>query len=64
MDGYGALSRSSKFIQTYHNMNTIFQTTGGEKPSLNGNIEIPNKTLANIKIELLMKSIQKNTFGK
>ena len=40
-------------------MNTIVQTTGGDASSLNGKIEIPNKTPANIKIALILKSSHK-----
>ena len=40
-------------------MNIIVQNTGGYASSINGNSERPNKTLANITIALLMKSIHK-----
>ena len=49
-----ALARFSEFKKTCHNMNIIVQTTGGDASSLNGKIEIPNKTLANITIALLL----------
>ena len=40
-------------------MNIIVQTTGGDESSLNGKIESPNKTLANITRALLLNSIHK-----
>ena len=52
-DGY--LSRSSEFMSTCHNMNTIVQTTGRYASSINDKIESPNKTLANIMRALLLK---------
>ena len=57
VDEDGALERSSEFMNTYHNMNIILQTTGGDASSLNGKSEIPNKTLANITRYLLLNSI-------
>ena len=54
-----APSRSSEFMRTCHNMNIIVQTTGGYTSSLNGKSESPNKTLANIKRSLLLKSSHK-----
>ena len=54
VDEDGALARSSEFMRTCHNMNIIFQTTGGYASSLNGKIESPNKTTANITRALLM----------
>ena len=58
-DEDGALARSSKFMKTCHNMNIIVQTIGIYASSLNSKIEIPNKTLANIKRALLLKSSHK-----
>ena len=59
VDEYGALARSSEFMKTCHNMKIIVQTIGGYASSLNGEIEIPNKTLANITRALLLKSSHK-----
>ena len=57
VDEYGAPARPSEFMRIYHNMNIIVQSTGGDAYSLNGEIEIPNKTLNNIAKYLLMNSI-------
>ena len=46
-------------MKTYHNMNIIVETTGGDKYSLNDKIEIPNETLANITRALLLNSSKK-----
>ena len=54
VDKHGALARSSEFMKKYHNINIIVQTTGGYASSINGKIEIPNKTLANITRALLL----------
>ena len=54
-----ALARSCKFMKTCHNMNIIVQTTRGDASSLSGKSEIPNKTLDNIKIALLLNSSYK-----
>ena len=54
-----ALARSSELIKTCHNMNIIVQTTGGDASSLNGKIESPNKTLANITRALKLNSSHK-----
>ena len=62
VDKDGALARSSEFTKTCHNMNIIVQTTGRYAPPLNGKREIPNKTLANIKIYLLLNSSHKKEF--
>ena len=59
VDEDGALARSSEFMRTCHNMNIIVQTTGGDASSLNGKLESPNKTLANIKRALLLNSSHK-----
>ena len=59
VDENGALSRSSEFMKTSHNMNIIVQTTGEYASSLNGKSENPTKTLANIKRALLLKSSHK-----
>ena len=48
VDEYGALERYYEFIKTRNNTNIIVQTTGGDASSLNGIIEIPNRTLDNI----------------
>ena len=50
----GALARSSEFMKTCNNKNTIVQTTGGDASALNGKTESPNKTLDNIKRSLLL----------
>ena len=59
VDEDGTLKISYELMKTCHNMNTIVQTTGGYESSLNGKNEIPNKTLANIKRDLLLKSSNK-----
>ena len=46
-------------MKTFHTMNIIVQTTGGDASSLNGKGESPNKTLANITRALLLNSSQK-----
>ena len=50
----GALEKSSESMETCRNMNVTLQNTGGDVSSLNGKNEIPNKTLANNKISLLL----------
>ena len=55
-DEDGALSRSSEFMKTCHNMNTIVQTAGLYVSSINGKIEIHNKTLANITRDIILNS--------
>ena len=40
-------------------MNIVVKTTGGDASYLNGKSEIPNKTLANITIALLLNSSHK-----
>ena len=55
-DEYEALTRSSEFMTTCHNINITVQTTGGDASSLNGEGEIPNITLANITRALLLNS--------
>ena len=62
VDEDGSLAIYFGFMRTYHNMNIIFQTTGGDSYSLNGNIEIPNKTLASITTALLLNSSHKEFF--
>ena len=54
VDEDGALSRSSGFMKTCHNMNIIFQNIGVYAYSINGKSESPNKTLANITRSLLL----------
>ena len=54
-----ARGRSSELMKTCHNMNIIVKTTGGGASDINGKIEIPNKPLSNIKISILLNSIQK-----
>ena len=54
-----ALARYSNLMKIYHNMNIIVQNMVGDVPSLNGKIEIPNKTLANITRALLPNSSTK-----
>ena len=51
VDEDGALAKSSEFMKSCHTMNII--------SSLDGKSEISNKTLANITIALLLKSIYK-----
>ena len=46
-------------MKTYHNMNIIVKTTGGDAYSLSGKRESPNKKLANITRALLLNSIHK-----
>ena len=59
VDEDGALARSSEFMKTCHNMNIIFQTKIVDASSLNGKIESPNKTLADITRALLLNSSHK-----
>ena len=59
VDEYGALARSSEFINKFHNMNIIVQNIGGDACYLKGKSEIPNKTLANITRALLLNSSHK-----
>ena len=54
-----ALARSSEFMSTFHNMNIVAQTTGGDASSLYGKHESPNKTLDNITRALLLNSSHK-----
>ena len=51
-----AISKFSEFMNTYNNMNIIGQTIGGGTYSINGKSKIPNKTLANIKIAIILNS--------
>ena len=46
-------------MKTCHNMNIIFQTTGGDASALKGKSESPNKTLDNITRSLLLNSSHK-----
>ena len=62
VDEDGALARSSEFMKKCHNTNIIFQTKVGYASYLNGKRESPNKTLANIKKALLLKSIYNKEF--
>ena len=55
-DEDGELTRSSEFMKTFHNINIIVQTTGGDASYLNGKSESPNKTLDNITRYLLLNS--------
>ena len=59
VDEYGAPEKSSGFMKTYHNMNTIAQTTGGDASSIIGKIESTNKTFYNITRDIIMNSIPK-----
>ena len=59
VDEYGSLERYSLFMKTYQNMNITVQTKGVDAYLLNGKIEIPNKTLANITIALLLNPSHK-----
>ena len=59
VDRDGPLERSSEFTKTYHDMNIIVQTTGGDASSINGIIESSNKTIANITRDILLNSIHK-----
>ena len=56
-DEDGSIERSSEFMKTCHKMNIIVQNTGVGASSLNGEIESPNKALANITRALLLNSI-------
>ena len=58
VDEHGSLARSSEFIKTFHNMNIIVQNIGGDSSSLDGKIESPNNTLANITRDILLNSSQ------
>ena len=49
--------RSSEFMRKCHNMNIIVSTSVGDKASLNGKIESPDKTLNNIARNFLLNSI-------
>ena len=55
VDEYGSLAIFYEFMKTCHNMNIIVQTTCGDASSLNGKIESPHRTLANITRALLLK---------
>ena len=55
----GALSRSSEFVNTSHNMNIIVQTAGWYASSINGKIESCNKTLADITRAIILNSSHK-----
>ena len=59
VDEYGALEISSESMKTCHNMKTTVQITGEYVSSLNGKIEIPNKTLDNITRGLILNSSHK-----
>ena len=59
IDEDGALTRSSGFMKTFHNMNIIVQTKCGDASSLNGKMVIPNNTLYNITRAILVKSVHK-----
>ena len=48
------LARSSESIKTCHKINIIVQTTGGYESSIDGKIEIPNKTLDNVTKAILL----------
>ena len=50
-------------MRTYHNTNIIVQTTGGDESSINGKRVIPNNTLTNITIALLLNSSPMKNFG-
>ena len=52
---YGALTRYSEFMCTFHKMNIIVQNSGVGASSRNGKSKISNKTLDNIKKYLLLK---------
>ena len=56
---YGALARSSEFMNTYHNTNIIVHTTYVDASSINGKIESPSKTLANITRAFILNSSHK-----
>ena len=59
VDEDGALARSYEFMKTCHNTNIVVQNTGGDTFSINGNIETPDKALANTTRALLLKSNHK-----
>ena len=63
VDEGGELSRSSESMKKCHNMNIIVQTIGVDASNINGSIEIPNKTLANITIYIPLNSIHKKELG-
>ena len=54
-----SLARSSKFMQTCCNTDIIVQTADGYTSSLNGNSEIPNKTLDDTTRDILINSSHK-----
>ena len=54
-----SLARSSEFMKTCHNINIIVENTVGDSYSLNGKIEMPNKTIYNITSALLLNSTHK-----
>ena len=56
VDEDGALSRSSEFMKTCHNMNIIVQTAGAYASYINGKSESPNKTLYNITRDRILNS--------
>ena len=60
VDKDGALARYYEFMRTCHNINIIFQATGGDEYSLIGRSESTNNTLANITRTLLLNSSNKN----
>ena len=62
VDEDGLPSRSYEFMKKYRNMNIIAQTTGGDASLLNGKGEIPIKTLANIKIPIILNSSDMKNF--
>ena len=53
VDEYVSLSKYYEFMKACHDMNITVKTTGGDASSINGKIESPNMTFANIIIALL-----------
>ena len=63
VDEDGALARSSEFMKTYHNINIIVHTTGGDASYINVKSGSPNKTLDNIMRVLILNKVTRNNFG-
>ena len=58
-DSYGALERSSLFMNKCHNIIIIVQTTGEDASFPSGKSKSSNNTLDNITIDLLLNSSHK-----
>ena len=59
VDEDGAMSRSSEFMNTCHNINIIYQTMGGDSYSRHGTSKSLNNTISNITGALLLNSSHK-----